>query len=282
MTRSHRSPRETLKMRCAVAAIILIGIALVVGSSARPGRPTQQRPAPQTGGKFKTAYVPVKNKEYAEIQKMITSDRVLEELADDLNKTISLPVDVTLSFGECGEANAFYDPEKQLITFCYEFLEELVEVYEPQSKTEEELERRLAGAILHIFYHELGHALTHVLDLPVTGKEEDAVDQLATIILIEAGDEGEQAVLDASLSYLASYKEETKAGLTKSDFADEHSLSAQRFFNLICWVYGHNEEKYAGLVKKCTLPVERADRCAGEYEKISNSWGRLLEPYLKK
>src|SRR6185369_15585938 len=98
---------------------------------------------------------------------------------------------------------------------------------------------------------------------------------------IESGDEGEKAVLDASVQYLAEYQAQGKTPLTRRQFADEHSLDAQRFYNLLCWVYGHNEKKYAYLVNKGFLPKERAAGCAVEYEKISKSWGRLLDPYLK-
>ena len=41
-------------------------------------------------------------------------------------------------------------------------------------------------------------ALTHVLDLPITGKEEDAADQLSTYLLADGSDEGEQAVLEGA------------------------------------------------------------------------------------
>lgn len=282
MTRSHPSPRQRLKTRCRFALIALIGIAFIGGASASPGRRLPQPPAPQNKGRFKVAYIPVKNKAYKEIQDLVVSEHMLEELAQAFNDTIALPVDITLAFGECGQANAFYDPQKQQIIFCYEFLEDLVETYTPRAKTEDELGAKLSGAIMHIFFHELGHALVHVLDLPVTGKEEDAVDQLATLILIEGGEEGEKAVLDASIQYLAEYQAQGKTPLTKEAFADEHSLDAQRFYNLLCWVYGHNEKKYAYLANRGTLPKERAGRCAEEYEKISKSWSRLLDPYLKQ
>jgi hypothetical protein len=281
MNRSRPSHRQRLKMHIATAVIVLIGIALIGGSSVSAGRPPAPQRTPQGKGRFKVAYIPVKNKDYKELQQLVTSEHLLEEIADDLNKTIALPVDVTLSFGECGEANAFYDPEKQRIIFCYEFLVDLAETYAPHAKTDDELGTKLSGAIMHIFFHELGHALTHVLDLPVTGKEEDAVDQLATVILVESGEDGEKAVLDASIQYLSMYKAQGKNPFTRTQFADEHSLDPQRFYNLLCWVYGHDETKYAYLVNKGYLPKERGVRCADEYEKISKSWGRLLEPYLK-
>ena len=51
--------------------------------------------------------------------------------------------------------------------------------------------------------HELGHALIHVLDLPTTGREEDAVDQLSTYILAYGSEGGESPTLDPALAFLA-------------------------------------------------------------------------------
>lgn len=52
------------------------------------------------------------------------------------------------------------------------------------------------------FYHEVGHALVDVLELPITGKEEDAVDQLSTYVLVEDADGGEVAALDGAVAFL--------------------------------------------------------------------------------
>lgn len=48
----------------------------------------------------------------------------------------------------------------------------------------------VTGAVFFAFLYELGHALVDQLELPVTGKEEDAVDQLAAVILDEGAQQG--------------------------------------------------------------------------------------------
>src|SRR5262249_24126457 len=125
------------------------------------------------------------------------------------------------------------------------------------------------------------HALVHVLDLPVTGKEEDAVDQLSTLILADGSDEGERSVLTAAKWFLREH-EQKDTDIEQLAFWDEHSLEAQRFYNYVCWLYGHDEKTYAGLVKEGALPEDRAVRCPGEYQQLQKSWSRLLEPHLKK
>ena len=114
-------------------------------------------------------------------------------------------------------------------------------------------------------------------DLPITGREEDAVDQLSVLLLADGSEEGEQMVLDAAVSF------SKKAGdeLDELAFADEHSLDQQRYYNIVCLLYGQNEEKFASLVRDGTLPESRAERCSQEFARVDKAWDALLAPYTK-
>ena len=180
--------------------------------------------------------------------------------------------------GECETPNAFYDPTSRQIVMCYELIDEIALDLAEVAETEEELSLGIVHTLLFIFYHELGHALTDIHDLPITGREEDAVDQLSTIILIRVGEDGEEAVLDGASWFLLRAE---KTDLDESAFADEHSLDAQRFYNLACLVYGNSPQTQSYIVEDGYLPEERAERCEAEYARISNSWDNLLSPYLK-
>lgn len=71
-------------------------------------------------------------------------------------------------------------------------------------KTSEDTLAFVEGNLLGIFYHELGHALIDILDLPIFGQEEDAADVLS-IFLIDAFYEEEAAVqlaYDAAFGFL--------------------------------------------------------------------------------
>ncbi len=239
-----------------------------------------QKPAQTPAGKFKVVYLPVKKKEYRAFQEELKKERVLEGIVADLNDTFTLPSDVTLTFSQCGQANAFYDPEKQRVTMCFELLESLYDIFRDSEDTEDGLDDAVAGATVFVFFHELGHALVHVLDLPITGKEEDAVDQLSLFLLTDGTDSGEKAALDGARSFAL---EGPGEGTTIDDlpFWDEHSLSQQRFYNIICGIYGQNPDKYAGLVKEKILPKARAGKCEAEYQQIERSWSKLLAPHLR-
>ena len=230
-------------------------------------------------GDFKVSYGEAKKKELAELRQDLLENRVLEETADGLNRTLALPEDVTLSFAECGEINAYYLPDERRVAVCYELVDDLYDAFRDDARGDEELDERVVGATVFVLFHEVGHALVRVYRLPVTGREEDAVDQLSTYLVIDGTEEGEAAALDAAESL---YREEnTGSGEGDPRYWDEHSLDQQRFYNIVCWVYGQNEEKYKSIVEDGLLPAERAERCAGEYEQIEQSWTTLLQPYLK-
>jgi hypothetical protein len=251
-----------------------------------PLAPAPKRPGDR--GDFKVAYGTVKNPDYRELQQIFKDTALFEETVKALNETLALPADVTVTLRECGEINAFYEPDSRRISMCYELVSAFTEMFLADAETEEEAEAAgvsVAGATLFIFFHETGHALIDLLDLPITGREEDAVDQLATLILLEAGEDGENAALDGASSFLSEEEEEgseDEEGFDDLAFWDEHSLDEQRFYNIVCWLYGKDPEGYAYLVQDETLPEARAESCPGEYERMSKAWETLLEPYVKE
>jgi len=232
-------------------------------------------------GRFRAEYLATENEQYLAWEQELRQERLLEDLAKDLNQVVRIPRDVTLSFGECGQPNAFYDSEARRVTLCYELLESFHERFGDETEDPEELENAVAGATVFVLFHELGHALVDVLDLPVTGREEDAVDQLAAYVLIDGSDEGAQSALDAAWSFYFN-TEEGASEIDASAFWDEHSMNAQRFYNLMCWVYGADPDGHQHLVDEELLPPERAARCPDEWAQLDRAWTQLLGPHIKE
>lgn len=251
----------------------LVGVPLAIGGSTG-------NQATQLQGIFKFAYPPVNKPQYAEMRQGFMADKTLEGVTAGLNNLIKLPTDLTITFTECGVVNAFYEPSTRRIKICYELYEHFIVLFLPYVKSEKELAKTVEGALNFVLIHELGHALTDVLNLPITGKEEDAVDQLATFILAIADDQNEGTALQGAFWFSLEARQRGPT-VGQSAFADEHSLNEQRYFNIVCWLYGQNRQLYQGLVDEGFLPIERAQRCPGEYAKIAKSWSTLLAPYTK-
>lgn len=83
----------------------------------------------------------------------------------------------------------------------------------------------IVNEVIATLYHELGHALIDVLQLPVLGKEEDAADHLSVILMNDIWDEDSAAVVSASdATAYALQAARREAGGEEPAYADEHSL----------------------------------------------------------
>jgi hypothetical protein len=201
--------------------------------------------------------------------------QLFEKIATALNSTIKLPRTVDIQLVDCGTVNAFYDPNNARIIVCYDLMTYFAEMFKPVAKDNEELGNAILGATIFAFFHEAGHGLIHQLDLPATGREEDAVDQFATLILIAGG---EQAV---SMALAGAYWFQLQSQQNhETPFYDEHAFDGQRFYNILCWIYGSDGGRYGNFVSSGTLPEARAVRCGEEFGKMKRSWEKLLEPHL--
>lgn len=130
--------------------------------------------------------------------------------------------------------------------------------------------------ILGIFYHELGHALIDVLQMPVFGQEEDAAD-VASILLIDQLFEPE-AALQMAYDVSDGLWAEAQANLEHPvPYWDVHGPDEQRFYNTVCLFYGGDPDTRDGFAEDMELPEERAEYCEEEYQLAANSWGAIFD-----
>lgn len=201
--------------------------------------------------------------------------RLFEEVVSGLNSSLKFPRNLPVAHAACGEENAFYDGRSGQLTMCYELLGSIVDLAYDPTISEDEIGNRVVGTWMFVFFHELGHALIDMYDLPITGREEDAVDDFSTVLLIEAG------LADFAIRAAEYWSATDNMMYSEQNFADEHSLNSQRFFQILCSVYGSDPQKYQGLVSSGILPEERAVRCPAEYQQKLGSWETLLAPWSK-
>lgn len=233
----------------------------------------------QDKGNLKVVYENSKNPNFKKIQNSLKQTQFFEKKSKELNSKLNFPNNIIVNLTECNEINAFYSRSTDTIIICYELYEYLVEIYSSVYTDEETIKGSVDGAIEFFFLHELGHALIDVYDIPITGMEEDAVDQLASIILIQKGNDGVSAI--AATAGFFGLHGLAVSNLNELAFYDEHSLDLQRFYNILCFAYGSNISEYRVLIDLQLLPFERSIQCSNEYSKISKSWDILLSPYEK-
>lgn len=241
--------------------------------------------AEEYAGNFSLTYEPAKTAALGKYEKQLRASKLFDDTVAELNDTLALPADLGIVFGECGVINAFYDPQSKRVIVCYEMIDFLQRHFAQVYSDAAEAEQAAVDATVFIFHHELGHALVDLLELPITGKEEDAVDDLATLVLLHDWEDGDISALNAAEAFYRIGELEEAAGEKNGEsaiealpFYDEHSLGKQRYYQIACIVYGSDPEAHKDLVGE-DLPEERARRCSAEYQQKANSWGTLLADF---
>jgi|CXWL01.1.fsa_nt_gi hypothetical protein len=282
--------RRTALARCLV--LVAVAMATVVciprGALAQASEAEEQEAAePDFDGNFLLSFEPAKNEALAPFERAAREADIFPTMVDELNQTIALPKDLPIFFAQCDAVNAFYSRQDTRIIVCYELLAYFTQKFGSVYEKPDEAQAAVINATIFVLQHELGHALVDLLQLPITGKEEDAVDDLATLVLLHDWEGGDELALDgADAFYMMGEDEEQAAAQAAAEdieampYYGEHSLGKQRFYEVVCIVYGSDPEAYASLVPE-QLPEARAVRCPREYEQKANSWDTLLADYYK-
>jgi len=199
------------------------------------------------------------------------SSRVLEGWRAEIEQlNLEPPLTLGLVMRSCGEANAYYDSEAKSIVYCYE---ELLEAQATLTNHTDQLSPKEAQLFAtgwrdFVFFHELGHALIDQLEIPMLGREEDVADQISTYIWVHREDS--EAILNGTIYSFSAQDAE----VDEETLADTHSLNAQRYYNVMCWVYGADQERYEEAGEQ--LPEERREGCEYEYWQLENAIEQLL------
>lgn len=138
--------------------------------------------------------------------------------------------------------------------------------------------RFVESNITETLYHELGHVLIDVLDLPVFGPEEFAVDRFAIVLLNRMHDEDTlvRMTYDIAAAYDVGALNEGSASASPALW-DVHGLDRQRYYNLACLMYGGDPHERQDVAEKLGLPQERMETCEDEYALTARAWGAVLD-----
>jgi hypothetical protein len=229
-------------------------------------------------GRFIYKVEPSHDPKYKRDEPMFTSGR-LEGIVDAM-KVFELPRNVPVLATDAGpchdNVNAFYKPDKHAVYLCFAFVDSFYEAFKAAGKDDREASVSALNALTFCTFHEMGHALINELDLGVTGKEEDAVDELAALILID-NKKPNWAIDGTTAMTLLTAKSDT----TKPAFFDEHSLSPQRLGDIMCMVYGSDPKKYADMEQDKEL-APRLPKCEKFFDQKDKAWTTMLEPHYRK
>ena len=272
-------------------SLLAAGVAALALAVAGPAA-AQDSPPPTgpQGGSFQIEFDTFKkvNRHAANI---LRRSGAMEAIADEVNSRWSIPRDIPVVFGDELEIGPAFIPDLKLedgtvlnfINMPGSFLRLQLRELRREIRREKikglKPKQALIYATEFVLAHEMGHALVHELKLPITGKEEDAVDGFAAYLLADNPKFGPMTAISAAMFF--DLYTRIRGKLTQEDFADEHSLLEQRVYQFVCWVYGSDPKSFKGLVGKDLLPRARARRCPNEWKQVTSSWDTLLKPYEK-
>lgn len=180
-----------------------------------------------------------------------------------------------------GELNAAYDSDDGTIDVCYDYLAFMQELSKKvPNKIGISDEAALAGAAFDLLLHEFGHAVFDLLKIPLLGREEDAADFFSAFIMLQFAPKDAYALI-ASTAYVSATEAMADAKPPSlAAYAKEHSLPAQRYFNLLCLAYGSDPKAFERALTIGNLPPDRAEGCVDEYKQVQFAFRRLISPHV--
>lgn len=197
----------------------------------------------------------------------------------DLSESL-FPFRKTLTIQYGGDEGPLYDPEKHQVQMPYQFYRQALAYFEKNNYHEQYGKPAQSGAIdtiLHTLLHEAGHAYIADQNIPILGKEEDAVDNFAALMMIEYVEDGQDAAVSAA-DMFAFESEDRPDYYDFGEYIDEHSFDLQRYFSTLCLVYGSNPEKHQDLLDEVENDylTDRKDFCVYQYQAVTQSWHSYL------
>jgi len=205
--------------------------------------------------------------------KQALQNGVFEDTIGFINQVLDLDFSVTVLLG--ADDGPAYDPQTVEVLMPWSFVDDIVERFDAVGGSDLDLQVIVDDVLIHTLLHEMGHVLVDQLQIPVVGREEDAVDGLANVLILEHYEDGAEMAISASQMF--ELEGADRGELQESDFWGEHSLDEQRAYSILCHVYGSRPAQYADLIEEAGFSEDRAELCEVEFEQLVVDWSELLD-----
>lgn len=132
--------------------------------------------------------------------------------------------------------------------------------------------------VIWVFYHEVGHALIDVMNLPVLGPEESSADTFAALMIDGLWEDAAAVEIATHTARgFALYAEDYKNRGFETMSWDTHGLEMQRYYHLACLIYGADPDARDDMAQTLGLPEDRAAYCGDEFLLAADGWRTALE-----
>ncbi|MFP5224518.1 MAG: DUF4344 domain-containing metallopeptidase [Actinomycetota bacterium] len=249
-----------------------LGLLFLLTFTACSSASTDEGLTADNGTSFLLAYEHPQDENEEALKAFLQDSNAFEDLLAALEEALDLDTPISIVVG--AEDGPLFDPSINEIWYPYWFIDYLAQPFADG----EDFQESTLGAARFILVHEIGHALIEALEIPVLGKEEDAVDTLGAVVMTELFEDGAADAI-ATAEWFAWAADQRE--LDETDFMDEHSLDLQRAYSILCRIAGSDEEVYLEVEEAELLAIERLERCPAEYEAARDSWETLLSEVLQ-
>jgi Putative metallopeptidase len=276
---TRTSGASMLSMKRFILSAVLVSA--VLWPAVRPAEVAAQTSPALENDQIEILYSEPRSSFFRPIYERYKERHLLEELKRFLSPLI-LPANVTLRITtkECGELNSWWSGRQDGLFLCYEW-PDYAERIAPMGSTPYGMTREDAvlGAFLQVTFHELGHGMFDIFEIPVFGREEDAADQMAGFILSQFGEDVAQRTFPGA-AYLWQTLADADRPWRRDRFSDEHGHPLQRAYNYLCMAYGAKPKLFQYYVDKGLLPEARAANCGREFEQIQKAFLKTMLPHI--
>jgi hypothetical protein len=118
--------------------------------------------------------------------------------------------------------------------------------------------------------------------VPIFGHPEDAADNFATYTILQFGRGQARRLIGGAAwawrMYLGDYKRNPLVRKRMADFASDHGLPKERFYDLLCLAFGADPVEFADA--EDYLPTTRSPNCEFEYRTLVNAFHKEISPHI--
>ncbi|MBP2698746.1 DUF4344 domain-containing metallopeptidase [Photobacterium lucens] len=209
-------------------------------------------------------------------EQFIEQSPVLETIKQLSQKRFVFSPALNIVFGS--DDGPLFDPITNSIHIPYQFVNESRQLFKNKGlfKTQREVNQATEDSLLHTLLHEIGHAYIADRAIPILGKEEDSVDNFATILLLNDIPRGDDIAINSA--DLFALEDLDTDSFDDADFVSEHSLDLQRYYNILCLVYGSNPNRYQRIFDELSASERKQQklRCPEYFAVINQGWLHYL------
>jgi hypothetical protein len=225
-------------------------------------------------GDVKFVFEQPSNPKYNQYYRDLYFNNCLDHLAQYMNSTYNFQRDIIITFNDVKEEHNANSNLRGNITIYYKILDDYI-----QNTPVVESTNRVSNAISFVILHELGHELIAQLKLPITGKEENAVDEFAIIQLLN--NSNDLRMRDASIFGAFNWYADSK-NYGSTNFSGEHAPNMERYYDMLAMIYSKlRQQNIVSDTKDLFLPSRRAEKCINDYEVKRRNWNQILGNYMK-